>query len=243
MLSVKHSNVVQSSLSSAQPSSHLHLHYLKQQGISLSSSLLIFPFTLFFALLAFRRFPQSFLSHLLYSSPLLASSCLLIHTSHPLFRVLVFVPSGPNPSSLPSTLHTSRPPSSPSCHPFLSSLSYLSHPFSSPPPPPAVTPPLSNPVHPLMIAEHISFDTKTKGWVHMWFLCKSHVIWNINAGIIWLPGWGGGGGGGGFIITSDSRFLPPKDGEAVRMDWGTVKITTAECLLLAATVAYFCLSV
>ena len=54
-------------------------------------------------------------------------------------------------------------------------------------PPPLLSPP---PFTLLMIAEHISFDMKTKGWVHMWFLCKSCVIWNINVGIIWLPAWG-----------------------------------------------------
>lgn len=150
---------------------------------------------------------------------ILCSTCLssTLLVSHP-FTFLCFTP----PTA----------PLPPSLHPSLSS-----HFTSS-----CQSPLLSPPLHPLMIAEHISSDTKTKGWVHMWFLCESRVIWNINVGIIWLSGKGGERGVGGFLITSDCRFRPPKDGEAVRMDWGTVKITKTECLLLAA-MAYFCLGV
>lgn len=161
------------------------LHYLKHQGISsppISSSLLFsllyFPFISADLLSLYFLLASSFLSPILYIlfPPDLSSS----FPSTLLASLLILL-------YLPCLLPTILP-----C------------PFSSSPP--AVAPPLTTSLYPLMIAEHISFDTKTKGWVHMWFLCKSCVIWNINAGIIWLPGWGGGGGG--IIITSDCRFLP-----------------------------------
>lgn len=155
------------------------------------SSLLLFPFTFCFALLAFHLLCWSRLFTFLLISPLLSSSCL---SSPPV----------PCPFTRPSWSFLFFPLNSPlfvlasllililrllPCllHAILSS--HLPPPLPSSSSPPAVTPPLAASAHPVMIAEHISFDMKTKGWVHMWFLCKSCVIWNINAGIIWLPGW------------------------------------------------------
>lgn len=181
------------------------LHYLKHKGpsrhllssppfsslsLSLLFSLLCLPFICSADLFTFLSF---------HICSLLSTSC-FIFSSHAYMYSLCHVPSYVSPglflfSSLNSPL-------------FLSSLiSPPTLPSSSFSPPPSL--PLLSPfsVHPLMIAEHISLDIKTKGWVHMWFLGESCVIWNINAGIIWLPGWGGGGGGGS-IITSDCRFLP-----------------------------------
>lgn len=113
---------------------------------------------------------------------ILCSTCLssTLLVSHP-FTFLCFTP----PTA----------PLPPSLHPSLSS-----HFTSS-----CQSPLLSPPLHPLMIAEHISSDTKTKGWVHMWFLCESRVIWNINVGIIWLSGKGGERGVGGL---SNHQWLP-----------------------------------
>lgn len=152
--------------------------------------------TLNFAQLSYLLTTLLFLSHILPSMSLCSS--------HPVFPPLHPQLSTLCPASL-LILHLL-----PRLFPVTLSL-HLPPPLPSSSSPPAVSPPLSTSVHPLMIAECISFDMKTKGWVHMWFLCKSCVIWNINVGIIWLPGWGGWGGGGeGFVITSDCRFLPQR---------------------------------
>lgn len=172
------------------------LHYLKHQGIPrLPPFFSSFP--VFFSLV-YLPFIYSAEPH---SSPLLASSLLApIHSGL----------SSSFPSAVNSFFHLLSSFSSLFSFPPIVSTHLPSPlPFSSSPP--AVTPPLTTLVHPLMIAEHISFDMKTKGWVHMWFPYKSCVIWNINAGIIWLPGWGVEVGGcGGFIITSDCHFLPQR---------------------------------
>lgn len=137
------------------------LHYLKHKGISrhpLSS-----PLPLYFSLCSARlssallisslNFPQ--LSYLL---TILSSSCLIFSFVHPTCSSLF----SPLNSPLFAWLHFSS--SFFYLVSFLPSFPYISiHPFLPPPPLLPISPPLTTTVHPLMIAERISFDMKTKG--------------------------------------------------------------------------------
>lgn len=112
--------------------------------------------------------PGFFLSPL---SPIATTSLVSV----PLFRPTHsdFFPLGQ--LQTPRLGFTPRPPPSARslfCHPFLAS-SFLPSPSSTFSHSLPVSAPLTTPVHPLTIAKRISFDTKTKARVNMWFLGKS----------------------------------------------------------------------